>query len=52
MSFEYIKHILTELEEILIMAGCIICLGLFIARLVRKKYAELFDSDTPEKGTK
>jgi len=47
MSFDYFKHILSELEQVVIMVGCIFCLILFIARIVRGKYSELV-SRTPK----
>ena len=40
MSFEYIKHILSESQEVMIKIGCVICVGIFIADIVRNKISE------------
>ena len=47
MFFENVKHYLTSIEEIMLMLGCTICLALFIAQIIRKKFVELI---TPKKN--
>jgi len=45
MSFEIFKHYLFQIEEILLLIGCIISLGFYIALTARKKYQELIKSE-------
>ena len=49
MSFEYIKHILSESQEVMIKVGCVICIGIFIADIVRNKLSEFASGDKNKK---
>jgi hypothetical protein len=49
MSFEYIKHILKESEDIILRVGLIIGLVLFVIQYVLKKWAELSSANSKDK---
>ena len=41
MFLENVKQYLTSIEEIILMLGCTVCLALFVAQIVRKKFLDL-----------
>jgi len=43
MSFDYLKHIIRESDELLLLIGCSLILALFIAKIVINKFLDLLN---------